>query len=336
LFNNIRPVYMLIAGALISAAISLVVQNSAVVGLYTALFIIAAILIIFGSGYNVRWRYSYNLHSRKRHLRIGILNDIDWPPDKRITTWTNVSPSDWQDALIKESEKKGLKTRVKLIRISDNFDGYTAILNPYGGAYPEKDLLNRPTLEKIFKYVQRQGLFVNVSDIPGYWVYSALVNKLTETTEPIWRPAVFTLPTGEKVEKLYPFRPFYEIPWMRRLGLNITDANRKYEKGVDLNFINEHISSELRDVKGVKTLRLVSSTEPNVRSVMKPIADDQFGNLTAMFYASYDEGEFLISLPHLSSWQGTSVTNSLKETIVNIVLARLSSNLSSTTIKSGK
>lgn len=105
--------------------------------------------------------------------KIGILNDMKWNLDnKNIYTWTNISPERWKEEL--ENKINGItkKIDIELINTNNDFDLYLSILNPYGGVYPERDIRKCETGKKIFDYVYKGGIFINVSEPPGYWAFN--------------------------------------------------------------------------------------------------------------------------------------------------------------------
>ncbi|MHA1410590.1 MAG: CPBP family intramembrane glutamic endopeptidase [Candidatus Odinarchaeia archaeon] len=58
---------------------------------------------------------------------------------------------------------------VEKISINDLDLKYSAIINPYGETYPEEDLFHLKTFDKIRRYINKGGIFVNIAGIPFFY-----------------------------------------------------------------------------------------------------------------------------------------------------------------------
>lgn len=81
--------------------------------------------------------------------------------NKNLLRWTKIAPSEWE-------EKLG-PGQLTIDEISDN---WSMIINPFGELYPEKNIPNMETLNKIKKYIRRGGVFVNISGLAFAYMWN--------------------------------------------------------------------------------------------------------------------------------------------------------------------
>ena len=281
------------------------------------LIILAFCLIACGqSDYSI-W-HTINIKRRKHFLKIGILNDI---PQNKKEGWahTNVCQKQWKDEIERQikKDKRRLdfiynpcnRINVKLIEVKDNFDSYTAIINPYGGVYPERNLENHETLNKVLDYVAGGGLFINVADIPSYFAYNEKLKRRLEITPPaMWRE-------DEKRGLIVPVKPFDRTPLLEKAGLRAYRVNTTW----DIEFEDKYKDFLGLGINGTKVCR-VGVVEKNVKPVVKVKPGKKEGEkVTPLFFVEYGEGEFLFSL----FWIGVKEQEeSIKEKLVT-ALAKL-------------
>jgi len=171
--NIWKSLALLFAGALASVIGGLLIRPPFPNKYLYILCATVVILILYGSGAISKLWHSYNLRKRRGNKliapKVGILIDMGWDPkNKEIYSWIDISPEGWMKEIERRAKKNKVKIKVELIDVGKNFDPYITILNPYGGVYPEGDVKNFETMNKILNYVNEGGLFVNVADILGY------------------------------------------------------------------------------------------------------------------------------------------------------------------------
>ena len=171
---------------------------------------------------------------------------------------------------------------VELLKTTNTFDHYSAIINPYGGAYPEVDLGRLRTLVKILRYVREGSLFVNVADIPTYWAFSPLLNRKIDNT-----PSTDIPINRDGNIEVIPFRPFGRTPLMRELGLEgINTENGKIQQRFDSIWPSEH--STFNAARAV-------FIEKNVESCV-PVVTVGNREASSMVRVKYGDGHVLLSL----------------------------------------
>jgi hypothetical protein len=277
--NILKSLALLIGGALIGAIAGLLVSWIGSRPVITVIIATMAITFIaYGLSCLLKLWHWCNIRKRKRFLKIGILNDI---PQNEEEGWvhTNVCQEKWKDEI--ERQIKNKKIEVKLIKVKEIFDPYTAIINPYGGVYPERDLGKLETLNKVRDYVAEGGLFINVADIPGYFAYNELLKRKLDITP----PALWAIRPDGKIE---PIRPFDRTPLMEKVGLRTYSVNETW----DIEFEDRFKDILGLGIKGTKVCRVVV-VEKNVKSVVKQIEEEK---RTPIFFVEYGNGEFLFSL----------------------------------------
>ncbi|GAH71656.1 unnamed protein product, partial [marine sediment metagenome] len=223
--NTLKSLALLFAGALASVIGGLIIWSPLPNKYLYILCTIVVILILYGSGAISKMWHSYNLWKRMGNKlaarKVGILSDMGWEiKNKESYTWTDISPGEWKEAIEKQAKENKVKIKVELIDVGKNFDPYIAILNPYGGVYPERDVKNFKTLNKMLNYVNERGLLVNVADIPGYWAYNPLLKRRLDATPPSY--GIDRAPDGRI--SIIPVRPFELTPFMEKLGLRVLNT----------------------------------------------------------------------------------------------------------------
>ena len=186
------------------------------------------------------------------------------------------------------------------------------------------------TLRKIFKYVKDTGLFVNVADIPGYWAYNVLLKRCIEAAPPL-RSTI--LQEGKLLISELPL--FSMVPWTQRLGLRVYNTEGPVTTGVSLQvestFANLSESRlqplDLPRAAKVENNMQVLLGHPLTHSGDKIVWGDSYPNpneLTPMFFVSFGDGEFLISMLKLDS--GQPISTKVKELIIGALLNRVQGN----------
>ncbi len=278
------------------------------------------ILILYGSGAVSKTWHSYNLKRRKGKrifaARIGILADIDWKSEEWDNAWSDTTPEEWKEEIERIAKQNNLKMKVKLISTAKNLDPYTAILNPYSGVYPETDIKNSDSLNKIFDYVSEGGIFINVSDIPGYYQYNPKLRRMLDATPPIYYGVT---PQGVKAIMSFELTPF-----MKRMGLRAYNTEKAPVHDWKVEFA-ERFNSLNKVRMQIKVQRTVV-VEKNVKPIIKPISVEGIGEMTPLCMVYYGKGIFIISLPDINKQRNPD----------NIELKRVISQVLSRLIKEGR
>lgn len=312
----------MLAGTLAGIIGRILMQPPVDVTILILLSIATLILVLYGYGEISIWMHHLRLWRRKGNRilvpKVGILNDMGWDTkNSEISAWTNIGPEEWRTEILGQAREKKARIKVELTSVTKSFDTYAVVLNPYGGVYPERDLKNFETLSKIMNYVNEGGVFVNVADIPGYWAYSALLERRLDTTPPIF--AGLSAPNGQ-VGFIYT-RLFDLTPFIERLGLKIFNI----EATNDLTKWNLEVAEQFDGVEGNSTELYVGRVvvqERNVVPILKPRpASARDSLVTPFFLVNYGEGQFVISLIFLSDKYPKNIA--MKKAIVNVLLDRM-------------
>jgi len=313
--NIWKQLALLFAGALASVIGGLLIRPPFPEEHLYILSTTVVILILYGSGAISKLWHSYNLWKRRGNKlvtpKVGILNDMGWKTENaEIRAWTDISSEEWRKEIEKLAGK--VKIKVELIDAGKNFDPYIVILNPYGGVYPERDVKNFETLNKILNYVNEGGLFVNVADVPGYWAYNLLLKRRLDATPPIY--GIDKTPNGKIL--IIPVRPFELTPFMEKLGLRVLNIE-------NTNFCRWNVEFEdkfnriMEDIDEIKVHRVVI-LERNVEAIIKPKKLEQIGETTPLFFVNYGDGKFLISLVFFD--KGYPQNSKMKEILAKIII----------------
>ena len=144
--NIWRSLALLFAGALASTVGRLFIQPPFPIKYLCFLFFVLVLLILYGAGaISILTQHYYHPWRKKRHKflhpKIGIINvkgsNLE---SEEIYSCTDIIPERWKEEIERQSKEDGVNINVILIDVKRSFDSYVAILNPYGGAYPERDV----------------------------------------------------------------------------------------------------------------------------------------------------------------------------------------------------
>ena len=298
----LKELSLLVGGTLLGLLASLLLENTIKVALTIVVAVVGIAFALYGlsvieMGCDAFARMKRNACAGRRRL-VGILSDSDkltmW---SNKSSWTEITPDQWKDIIAGNGNQPGkLKPRLKprMIELSKSIERYNVIINPYGGSYPEKDTVNHSNLDRIFEYVSRGGIFINVADLPGYWMYDVMLKTRIDAT-----PATYgVLQTSEGIS-LLPIRPFEHTPFMERLAVRVENSS-KYMNHVGLVYTcpDGHFSPEEIPKGSAERLAVV---ERNVHPVIVVQVPDQNEPRTPLFMVPYGRGKFIINLFFLDS-----------------------------------
>ena len=275
------------------------------------LLLLAVTLILYGFGSIEKIIRYIQLKARRSHWfcpRVGILCGVSKQNNADIPlVWTDIAPEEWCDEIKVAAQAAGIKINAKLVYANESINSYNAIINPFGGNYPESSFDGFPVYNKLLKYIRQGGFFVNVADIPTYWAYNPNLKHILDRT-----PAVYGV-AGEEV------RFFNRAPLMEELALRIFNVEHNgppewpAQMTPEFNNFNLHINTILAS-------RAVL-VDGNVEPVIDPITDKGVA-MTPLFFCNYGDGRCLFSLSFLND---AFISNRpLKSTISNLVINQIS------------
>ena len=236
-------------------------------------------------------------------------------PYRQFATGTNITIEDWRDQLTKDAEKNRVKVKVSFVSSKESFYRYSAILNPYGGVYPEEDLAGAVILSKVFDYVSKGGTFVNVADVPGYWAYSLKLERKS-----VAGPPIRTVKEDSGLLSISSIVPVAFAPFVQKLWLSVNP----HEKEENILWKNPVRNGTERFQQDIRSLRIdrIAVVERNVEPVvvLADVKGTDGSELTPIFFAGYDNGNFLISLVYQDSEENPN-NQKIKE-ILSLVLVQ--------------
>jgi hypothetical protein len=175
IYQKFKEVCLLVAGSLISIAF-LPFENVLKERRFY-LFILLLILILVGIGSLEGLRDIYSklvLALNKKRKLVGIYTPYEI--EEANSSWTNLSRKQLRNILKKHKINYGF------FESDSSFKKYPIIVNPYGGVYPENNIATLESLDNIFDYVRRGGIYANIADIPFYYAYDKNLNRRIDTT----------------------------------------------------------------------------------------------------------------------------------------------------------
>ena len=322
--NPCKDLALVGVGAVASVIGSILVQSilfNERINLSTWIFVVLLMallcfLIFYGSGGCSKWWHNRNIRKRILRPKVGILNDMEWDlTDEEIYTNTDISPGDWQKEM---KELSGNKIPADLINTKDNFDMYNAIINPYGGVYPEFDLENFKTMNKILNYMKDGGLFINVADIPGFFACNPSIKPWRRVvTAQKDAPYAYVQQNNKLIKPIAQIPLFHLTPFTRELGVDIYTTEFS-EKGF-LEFELGDLKIEVHRVAVVKGY-IVPKIKRGVSDL--PTLSPRGENIlvTPLFFAKYGDGKLLSSLIFEKQEQNERLRKELKKMLGKLII----------------
>lgn len=241
-------------------------------------------VLLYGHGRWDEWFHKRLLQHPDKNPRIGIL---ELPGDPKLTpraeggnaSWTLTPISEWERLISRKAEELDFDFEIERITIDQVLHSYTAVLNPYGGVYPESDLENQRSLSKIANYVSEGGVFINAADFPCFWAYSQEHDHAISISKKEYMP----FPVVDDDMKIIGFRPeevrelFSNNPLIKQLNIEII--------GID---------DEQVDIRGHEyEVKRIMGDEANVNGFAS-IGDDENNHVFAN--VQYGKGDFIFSM----------------------------------------
>jgi len=293
-----------LVGALISITLTLYIKKTPSYTWLIPLILLIVTLSLYGAGiFALLWEWVLK-HARTGikicflRPRIGILEDISWNEKHQLyATYTDLSPEDWQEKIIHVARESGVKVKVCPITTKKNLHGYMLVLNPYGGAYPERNQQTFATLDKIFEYVAKGGLFVNIADVPGFYADSPRLDHRVAVGRGVFR--------GLKNQGA-----ILQTPFMHRLGLDVYPGDYR-----DLVLAEKVRISSALSLKGDRAVQCTLEKHWILDPVVKP-QGNQGITLTQSFFKTYGDGRFLISMLPIVKAENPTMADILTKILV--------------------
>ena len=133
--------------------------------------------------------------AKRRSLKnpvIAILKQDDCP--RGATRFTS---DDWRQRFTEVT--RGRRFRIDLINPGQISSKYAVIINPYGEYYPEDDLVELKTLQKIERYIRDGGTFVNTGGFAFFYGWDSVRRREATLAKELEGYQETTLPSGSRL-----------------------------------------------------------------------------------------------------------------------------------------
>jgi len=327
--REIRVATLAIGASLLGSSLAIIFDTPSI-----PIYILLAAGILFtliGSGFAQHVTREALIKYRLLFPAIGIISDLPWDnesPEKKthMWAWPQMNPKEWRRRVLEEASKNGVRIKVKHIKIHhihtrSFLERYNAIINPYGSVYPEIDTKEMLVWNAIQRYVRNEGLFVNIADIPLYWVYDLNTDALYDSVKRTYQyvPLEFVR-SGESLKlkhtSLEGIAPFAETLFLGDVKVQV--INMEQLKGsasvprYPLELREDHFGGCSLGIAALhRAFEIHQGEKGRVQSVVKEIEHGGY-LLSPICFVDFGKGKFLISLPFLD---GEDQTDSIKERI---------------------
>lgn len=252
-------------------------------------FFIAVLLLLYSFNFIARFWQKLVIFIRNKPYfcpKVGIIYSVsNIEPNNIPLVWTDVAPERWGSLVKNAAEIANKKIIIKLIDAKSSFDSFNVIINPYGGNLPELNLVAFPVYNKLLNYIKKGGFFVNIADIPTYWSFNPLINRLVDRT-----PAVYDIHGAVS-------RHFQRTPLLEELALSAYNLGKQNKNKFKLD--GRYSGYGEKDIS-LRLSRCVK-IESHIESVTLPIKLQQNSEVTPLFFCNYGDGLCLISMSWLDS-----------------------------------
>jgi len=277
----------MLAGACAGIFGRLVFDNPINFALTAAILIFFILLVTFGLELDrrlIHWLRTRVRIERQKIPTLAVINEIDWNDlVSEIIGWTRFTPQDWVENAKRIGIGRTMTTKISHRMISSNI-----VINPYAGVLPETDTVNLSNLEAILEYVSEGGMFVNISDVPGYWMFDKNLRRTVDATPNIY--STFTDPRNGTIQ-LASARPFELTPFLNRLSVRILNNSIS---GI---IYESHSSFPIPSTIPTSVDRS-AVVEKNVTPILEFRIGDQ--RYSPLFTVNFGSGVFLFCTFHLT------------------------------------
>ena len=175
IYQIIKKISLLLAGSLLGITFSLYKNE---ISQYTSWIISTIfILILYGFGlFEGIFRIWVLVNRKINNSRKRICIYAPYEIEKNNSSWINIYLAQFK----KELDNKCIK--YSITKKENSFLRYPIVINPYGGAYPEKNASTLQSFNNIFEYVRSGGKYLNIADIPFYYAFDESLKRRIDTT----------------------------------------------------------------------------------------------------------------------------------------------------------
>lgn len=175
IYRKIKEISFIVAGALLG--IIFIPYESEISSKLMRIISLIIFLLLVGSGF-FEWIYAIWILFWRKINQIRKIAGIFAPYeiDNQTSSYITVSLRQLKEEFKKE------KIKFEIIKEETKLNQYSIVVNPYGGVYPEKNLTELSSLNLIFDYVRKGGIYINIADIPFYYAFDNNLNRRVDTT----------------------------------------------------------------------------------------------------------------------------------------------------------
>lgn len=222
---------------------------------------------------------------------IGILKDERCPP-----MFTRFVPEDWRNRFHR-------RYSTRIISANDIGNNFTVIINPYGETYPEEDLMEFKTLERIEKYMVNGGIFVHAGGLAFFYGWDGKRNFPTGKEVQLYQ-GTMSGPSTMIMQPIYA----HPSPWsltetLLRQRFRVATTMEKetlvqvFQDKEDRNYVGD-----LQDVGGIRVaMEFRAAREPTPKCIPFLRARTKFGVVYPIAAIPYGKGYLIVSGMHLDT-----------------------------------
>ena len=194
---------IILSGAILGRVLNVISWPFSSLDPYLTILILFAVVLFFPK-LNLyltpaSWIRRWLFRRRFMNPEIGILNGYvksQINETRCISIFTEFSPEDWRDYFESRGHSRA-RYRVTLIPSEKIGQRFAVIINPFGEAYPERDLIELSTFKTIKKFVHRGGIFVHAGGVPFYYSWDVRTGRKRSTSKDLHFSSFTSMPVGQ-------------------------------------------------------------------------------------------------------------------------------------------
>jgi len=257
--------------------------------LFTVIGILGTYLSLFERIEGYFWKRSFR--KKFQDPLIGILKDEKCPP-----MFTRFAPEDWRNRF------HG-KYRTKIVSQREICNDFAVIVNPYGETYPEEDLMELRTLERIEKYIANGGIFVHTGGLAFFYGWNGKRNFPTGKEVQLYQGTV-SGPNTMVIQPIYAHpSPWSLIETLLRRRFHVATTMGKetlvqvFQDKEDRNYVGD-----IEDAGGIRVvMEFRAVREPTPKCIPFLRAKSDFGTVYPIAAIPYGKGYLIICGMHLDT-----------------------------------
>jgi HEPN domain-containing protein len=133
-------------------------------------------------------------------VKVGVLNGYVTGENElqcNKMPFANPNPAFWKERIQRIAPSFDVQFEIEEIKAEDISEKYAIILNPFGEAYPEIDIKEKPIFSMLKDYIEMGGVYANTGGFPFFYAWNVVATK--DNLQPLC-DKILMMPKEVKIE----------------------------------------------------------------------------------------------------------------------------------------